>query len=140
MKSSQFPPADGYNQQTHREAMSERDDEDTAGEYQQPAADESTEPDDTTRLNPTPPPDPSARPALTIADTRICRFCDGGPGNEGVCLCGRRAYEHDLIKTGDADSCHAIEDGHGEVVLAYCRVCREGESGLAKYCTGPKKP
>ncbi len=45
--------------------------------------------------------------------------------------------EHDLIKTGDLDSCAAIEDGHGEVVLAYCRVCREGESGLAEKCPGP---
>lgn len=73
-------------------------------------------------------------------DNRICAICDGGPGNEGVCLCGRHAYEHDLIKTGDADSFHTIEDGHGEVVLAYCRVCRKGEVELAKYCPGPKKP
>ncbi|UTC28089.1 hypothetical protein GURKE_00570 [Brevundimonas phage vB_BpoS-Gurke] len=26
-------------------------------------------------------------------DTRICRICDGGPGNEGVCLCGAEAWE-----------------------------------------------
>ncbi|WP_312784635.1 hypothetical protein [Brevundimonas sp.] len=30
---------------------------------------------------------PSAR------DNRICRICDGGPGNEGVCLCGEEAWE-----------------------------------------------
>ncbi len=26
-------------------------------------------------------------------DNRICRICDGGPGNEGVCLCGAQAWE-----------------------------------------------
>lgn len=52
---------------------------------------------------------------------------------------GRSGREHDLIKTGDADSCRAIEDGHGEVVLAYCRVCWRGESELEKFCPGPRK-
>lgn len=47
--------------------------------------------------------------------------------------------EHDLIKTGDPDSCEAIEDGHGEVVLAYCRICRKGEAELAEKCPGPKQ-
>jgi len=48
---------------------------------------------------------------------------------------------HDLIKTGDPDSFSAIEDGHGEVVLAYCRVCRKGEADLAKSCPGlPPSP
>ena len=23
----------------------------------------------------------------------ICRVCDGGPGNAGVCLCGAKAYD-----------------------------------------------
>lgn len=47
--------------------------------------------------------------------------------------------EHDLIKTGDPDSCHAIEDGHGEVVLAYCRRCKKGESELAEKCPMPER-
>jgi hypothetical protein len=25
-------------------------------------------------------------------DERICAICDGGPGNDGVCLCGHHAY------------------------------------------------
>jgi len=25
-------------------------------------------------------------------DDRICAICDGGPGNQGVCLCGHHAY------------------------------------------------
>ena len=29
----------------------------------------------------------------TGADNRICRVCDGGPGNNGVCLCGLHDYE-----------------------------------------------
>ena len=28
-----------------------------------------------------------------LKDDRICAVCDGGPGNEGVCLCGLHAYE-----------------------------------------------
>lgn len=27
------------------------------------------------------------------ADSRICRVCDGGPGNDGSCLCGHRKWE-----------------------------------------------
>lgn len=27
------------------------------------------------------------------ADSRICRVCDGGPGNDGSCLCGHRRWE-----------------------------------------------
>lgn len=48
--------------------------------------------------------------------------------------------EHDLVKTGDADSFLAIEDGHGEVVLAYCRVCRKGESELGVKCWSARQP
>lgn len=44
--------------------------------------------------------------------------------------------KHDLIKTGDADSSHAIQDRNGEVVLAYCRRCRKGEGELEKSCPG----
>lgn len=47
--------------------------------------------------------------------------------------------KHDLINTGDPDSFKDIEDGHGCVVLAYCRACKEGESGLAAECPGAKK-
>lgn len=43
---------------------------------------------------------------------------------------------HDFVRTGDADSFPAIEDGHGEVVLNYCRVCKRGESELSASCTG----
>ncbi|MBV2149900.1 hypothetical protein KRZ98_16775 [Sphingobium sp. AS12] len=28
----------------------------------------------------------------TATDRRICMICDGGPGNDGVCLCGARHY------------------------------------------------
>lgn len=28
----------------------------------------------------------------THRDERICAICDGGPGNQGVCLCGHHAY------------------------------------------------
>lgn len=48
--------------------------------------------------------------------------------------------EHDLIKTGDADSFSAIEDGNGEVVLAYCRICQKGEVDLGAKCFGRQKP
>lgn len=34
--------------------------------------------------------EPSPQP-----DNRICRICDGGPGNEGVCLCGAKVWEED---------------------------------------------
>jgi hypothetical protein len=27
-----------------------------------------------------------------MRNARICRICDGGPGNNGVCLCGERAW------------------------------------------------
>lgn len=26
-------------------------------------------------------------------DNRLCRICDGGPGNEGACLCGMEAWD-----------------------------------------------
>jgi hypothetical protein len=46
---------------------------------------------------------------------------------------------HDLIKTGDADSFPQIQDRNGEVVLAYCRRCGEGEGTLAETCPGEKR-
>ena len=46
--------------------------------------------------------------------------------------------KHDLIKTGDLDAFDAIKDRNGEVVLAYCRVCKEGEGSLAATCPGPR--
>jgi len=33
---------------------------------------------------------PSAQ--VAGSDLPICRVCDGGPGNNGVCLCGEHAY------------------------------------------------
>ena len=30
--------------------------------------------------------------AEQVRDDRICAICDGGPGNQGVCLCGHHAY------------------------------------------------
>lgn len=47
--------------------------------------------------------------------------------------------QHDLIKTGDADSHRSIEDGHGCVVLAQCRVCGQAEGTLEAECPGPRK-
>lgn len=44
------------------------------------------------------------------------------------------AHAHDLVKTGDADASPAICDRNGEVVLAWCRRCHEGEGGLAVIC------
>lgn len=29
----------------------------------------------------------------TTKDDRICRVCDGGPGNDGPCLCGMHVYD-----------------------------------------------
>lgn len=43
---------------------------------------------------------------------------------------------HQFIQTGDADSFKAIEDGNGEVVLAYCRVCKCAEGELPTQCPG----
>ena len=46
-------------------------------------------------------------------DAPICRVCDGGPGNNGVCLCGERAYNappapapvgHDSIGSATIDA------------------------------------
>ena len=46
-------------------------------------------------------------------DAPICRVCDGGPGNNGVCLCGERAYDappapapvgHDSIGSATIDA------------------------------------
>lgn len=47
--------------------------------------------------------------------------------------------DHDFIKTGDSDVFDSICDGHGEVVLFYCRVCKEGEGDLMENCPGPRK-
>lgn len=43
---------------------------------------------------------------------------------------------HDFIQTGDADSCKAIEDCNGEVVLSACRACGCAEGQLATDCPG----
>lgn len=49
--------------------------------------------------------------------------------------------QHDLIKTGDPDSFEQIQDRNGEVVLAYCRRCKEAEAGLKPQCPGkPSNP
>lgn len=48
--------------------------------------------------------------------------------------------QHDLINTGDPDSHSAIEDGHGCVVLAQCRVCKQAEGDLAEECPGARHP
>lgn len=36
-------------------------------------------------------------------DERICRICDGGPGNDGVCLCGSHVYEPRLSRLASAE-------------------------------------
>lgn len=47
--------------------------------------------------------------------------------------------DHEFIKDGDSDVFDAICDGHGQVVLFYCRVCKEGEGSLAENCPGAPK-
>lgn len=44
--------------------------------------------------------------------------------------------KHQFIKTGDADSYSQLEDQHGEVVLAKCRVCKCCEGELPTHCPG----
>lgn len=46
--------------------------------------------------------------------------------------------EHDLIKTGDSDAMPAICDANGEVVLGYCRRCKQAEGDLEAVCPGPQ--
>lgn len=46
--------------------------------------------------------------------------------------------KHELIGTGDSDSFKAIEDRHGEVVLSYCRTCKQAEGDLEPECPGRK--
>lgn len=41
---------------------------------------------------------------------------------------------HDLFETGDADAPASIKDANGEVVLALCRKCGQGEASLAPEC------
>lgn len=48
----------------------------------------------------------------------------------------RRLGRHDFIKTGDADSHHAIEDVNGAVALLYCRLCCCAEGELPTECPG----
>lgn len=43
---------------------------------------------------------------------------------------------HQFIETGDADAFPAIMDSHGDVVLAYCRICKQAEGDLALSCPG----
>lgn len=52
----------------------------------------------------------------------------------------RRHGRHDFIKTGDADSHHAIEDSNGEVALTYCRLCKCAEGELPTECPGVEVP
>lgn len=47
-----------------------------------------------------------------------------------------RNKDHDFVKTGDADSFRSIEDGHGCVVLGFCRRCRQAEGELTPTCPG----
>lgn len=44
--------------------------------------------------------------------------------------------KHEFIETGDKDSHRSIEDGHGCVVLAQCRVCKQAEGDLEAECPG----
>lgn len=41
---------------------------------------------------------------------------------------------HDLYETGDADAPSEIKDRNGEVTLALCRRCGQGEADLADEC------
>lgn len=42
--------------------------------------------------------------------------------------------EHDLYTDRDEDCPNAILDRNGEVVLSFCKRCRQGEGGLGLYC------
>jgi len=46
--------------------------------------------------------------------------------------------QHDYYKNGDSGAPDAITDGHGDVVLALCRVCGQAEAELEETCPGPK--
>lgn len=35
-----------------------------------------------------------------MRDQQICKVCDGGPGNHGVCLCGIHKYEQTYPNAG----------------------------------------
>jgi hypothetical protein len=41
---------------------------------------------------------------------------------------------HDLYKTGDVDAPKSILDSGGEVTLALCRRCGQGEDELEEFC------
>lgn len=51
-------------------------------------------------------------------------------------MCGikRKAFGHDLYKTGDEDAPDSIKDRNGEVVLNLCRNCGLGEAELSGPC------
>ena len=49
-----------------------------------------------------------------------------------------RDAEHDLYETGDADAPDCIKDRNGEVVLALCRACGQGEVELRPICDANK--
>lgn len=34
----------------------------------------------------------------TTPQKMICEVCDGGPGNDGVCLCGMEAYSDAVLR------------------------------------------
>ncbi len=51
-------------------------------------------------------------PEAPARDERICQICDGGPGNDGACLCGAHAYEASPPACEEAPA-----EGAGEVAL-----------------------
>lgn len=57
---------------------------------------------------------------------------------QALALHSAQAQPHDLIKTGDPDVAPSICDANGEVVLAYCRKCKQGEGDLTESC--PAQP
>src|SRR5690606_17426731 len=44
----------------------------------------------------------------TPQDTRICKVCDGGPGNNGVCTCGVKAWGTEAMKAVTDGFAHGI--------------------------------
>lgn len=67
-------------------------------------------------------------------DNRICRICDGGPGNEGVCLCGEEAWEQPPASE-DAQPGGWLRAVDEEMVCAHLGVAEAEDS----YETAKKK-
>jgi hypothetical protein len=55
-------------------------------------------------------------------------------------MAGKNTHQHDLYKTGDADTPDCLLDRNGEVVLKMCRRCGLGEASLCVPCLPADQP